>query len=196
MAAEGEIEVVTVEPAAEEPEKVSEEEKKPKAAPKEKKPKTAPKERKSRAAPKEKKPRQARATSHPPYLQMITDALLALNDKSGSSPYAIAKYMEEQHKAELPGNFRKILAVQLKNFAAKGKLIKIRASYKLSESGKKDLPKTTTVKRTRSATAASRIKAESVPMPPKKAVPVKGKRSKVPKSIKSAVVKKVMKISA
>lgn len=129
-------------------------------------------------------------------LQMITDALLALNDKSGSSPYAIAKYMEEQHKAELPGNFRKILAVQLKNFAAKGKLIKIRASYKLSESGKKDLPKTTTVKRTRSATAASRIKAESVPMPPKKAVPVKGKRSKVPKSIKSAVVKKVMKISA
>lgn len=69
---------------------------------------------------------------------MIKEALQALNEKSGSSPYAIAKYMEDKHKSVLPANFRKILALQLKNSAAKGKLIKIRASYKLSEAGKKE----------------------------------------------------------
>lgn len=64
---------------------------------------------------------------------MIKEALQALKEKSGSSPYAIAKYMEEKHKAVLPANFRKILGLQLKNSASKGKLIKIKASYKLSE---------------------------------------------------------------
>lgn len=68
---------------------------------------------------------------------MIKEALLALDEKSGSSPYAIAKYMEEKHKLELPSNYKKILGLQLKNSAARGKLIKIKASYKLSESGKK-----------------------------------------------------------
>jgi histone H1/5 len=68
---------------------------------------------------------------------MIKEALLALDEKSGSSPYAIAKYMEEKHKLELPSNYEKILGLQLKNSAARGKLIKIKASYKLSEAGKK-----------------------------------------------------------
>jgi histone H1/5 len=68
---------------------------------------------------------------------MIKEALLALDEKSGSSPYAIAKYMEEKHKQELPSNYKKILGLQLKNSAARGKLIKIKASYKLSEAGKK-----------------------------------------------------------
>ncbi|KAJ7944188.1 Histone h1 [Quillaja saponaria] len=95
-------------------------------------------EKKKPKAPKEKKPKQAKTASHPPYFLMIKEALLALNEKGGSSPYAIAKYMEEKQKAVLPENFRKILAVQLKNSAAKGKLVKVRASYKLSEAGKKE----------------------------------------------------------
>lgn len=70
-------------------------------------------------------------------MQMIEEALLALNEKGGSSPYAIAKYMEEKHKSVLPANFKKILGLQLKNQAAKGKLVKIKASYKLS-GAKKD----------------------------------------------------------
>lgn len=69
---------------------------------------------------------------------MIKEAVLALKEKGGSSPYAIAKYMEEKHKAVLPANFRKILGLQLKKSASKGKLVKVKASYKLSESGKKD----------------------------------------------------------
>ncbi|KAL0449761.1 UNVERIFIED_CONTAM: Histone H1 [Sesamum latifolium] len=98
------------------------------------------KEKKPKAAAKEKKAKTTKTASHPPYFEMIKEALLALNEKSGSSPYAIAKYMEEKHKAVLPANFRKILGLQLKNSATKGKLIKVKASYKLSESGKTDKP--------------------------------------------------------
>lgn len=68
---------------------------------------------------------------------MIKEAILALNEKGGSSPYAIAKFMEQKHKTVLPSNFRKILGLQLKNSVSKGKLIKVKASYKLSEAGKK-----------------------------------------------------------
>ncbi|OVA12960.1 Linker histone H1/H5 [Macleaya cordata] len=49
--------------------------------------------------PKEKKPMQANASqkpSHPPYFQMIKEAVLALDEESGSSPYAIAKFMEQK----------------------------------------------------------------------------------------------------
>lgn len=130
------------------------------------------------------------------------EALLALNEKSGSSPYAIAKYMEEKHKSVLPNNFKKILALQLKNSAARGKLIKIKASYKLSESGKKDTnnkktkktpkskPKVTpkpTQKRTRSSTA----KPEAV----KKAKRSTSAKPKQAKSIKSPAAKKAKKAS-
>ena len=65
---------------------------------------------------------------------MIKEALAALKERSGSSPHSIVKYMEEKHKAMLPVNFRKMLGLQLKNSAAKGKLIKIKASYKLASS--------------------------------------------------------------
>ena len=87
---------------------------------------------------------------------MIKEALLALDEKSGSSPYAIAKYMEEKHKQELPSNYKKILGLQLKNSAARGKLIKIKASYKLSEAGKK-------------VTVAKPANAEKKPKPQPKA---------------------------
>ena len=174
-------------------------------------PKKVTKEKKPKA-PKEKKTKQSKtAAAHPPYFQMIKEALLALNDKSGSSPYAIAKYMEGKHKAVLPGNFKKILALQLKNSAAKGKLIKIKASYKLSESGKKDNKKTatttkptvapkpaaTTQKRTRSATKT--IKPETAAkkqQPAKKAKKSTPAKPKQPKSIKSPAAKKAKKATA
>ena len=35
---------------------------------------------------------------------MIKEALLALNERNGLSPNAIAKYMEEKHKDVLPLN--------------------------------------------------------------------------------------------
>ncbi|MBW3874783.1 histone H1/H5 family protein, partial [Neisseria meningitidis] len=59
----------------------------PPAAAEETKPEEKPvKEKKQKAnPPKEKKPKQTKTASHPPYFQMIKEAILALNDKSGSS---------------------------------------------------------------------------------------------------------------
>lgn len=67
---------------------------------------------------------------------MVKEALLALKERNGSSPYAIAKYMDEKFKPVLPANFKKILSLQLKNQTKRGKLVKIKASYKLSDAEK------------------------------------------------------------
>ncbi|XP_021283007.1 histone H1-like [Herrania umbratica] len=75
-----------------------------------------------------KKPKSA--CSHPPFLEMISDAIVTLKEKTGSSQYAITKFIEEKHK-QLPSNFRKLLLVQMKKFVASGKLVKVKASYKL-----------------------------------------------------------------
>ncbi|KAL6227052.1 hypothetical protein ACLB2K_001011 [Fragaria x ananassa] len=162
---------------------------------------------------KEKKPRQTKTkpktAPHPPYFQMIKEALLALNEKSGSSPYAIAKYMEENHKA-LPVNFKKTLALQLKNSEARGKLVKVKASYKLSDAGKKDKstgkrttrasskPKEEENKKTKSTRTKTKTKAAAAP---KKKQVKKNKKSsaakpKQPKSIKSPAAKKAKKAAA
>ncbi|KAL3038863.1 hypothetical protein AAZX31_01G155200 [Glycine max] len=160
-----------------------------------------PAKEKKPKAPKEKKPKQAKTASHPPYFQMIKEALIALNEKGGSSPYAIAKYMEEKHKAVLPANFKKILGLQLKNQAARGKLVKIKASYKLTEAAKKENTakvtkanaekKESRPKRSKTATAAAPKKTEAVKRAAKKVVPKKTKKvltpakPKQPKSIRS-----------
>ena len=87
---------------------------------------------------------------------MIKEAPLALNERSGSSPYAIAKYMEEKHKDVLPLNCKKILGLQLKNSAVRGKLIKIKASYKLSEMAKEEKVTTTITKAVKKPDAAKK----------------------------------------
>ncbi|KAG0474508.1 hypothetical protein HPP92_014194 [Vanilla planifolia] len=97
---------------------------------------TEKKAKASKAVTKGKKTKAAVA-SHPPYFLMIKEAILALHEKTGSSSQAIAKFIEGKHKGVLPGNFRKLLAIQLRGFAAKGKLVKVKASFKLSDSGKK-----------------------------------------------------------
>lgn len=142
---------------------------------------------------------------------MINEAISSLNEKNGSSPYAIAKYMEEKHKAVLPANFRKILALQLKNSTAKGKLTKIKASYKLSETGKKKdkdatkVAKANAEKKTKQArttrTTGRKRKAVKKDEAAKKVVAKKPKRStpakpKQPKSIKAPAAKRAKKAVA
>ncbi|KAI8541179.1 hypothetical protein RHMOL_Rhmol08G0041300 [Rhododendron molle] len=208
MSAIGEVDSLAVEqPAAEEATVGEQQPQVAEKAVKEKKPK-APKERKPKV-PKEKKARAPKTASHPPYFQMIKDALLSLNEKTGSSTYAIAKYIEEKLKAVLPANFRKTLGLQLKNSVAKGKLIKIRASYKLSEAGKKEngtgkTPKSTTeAKKPKKAAVVpkgkgtEKRKAETA----KKTGPKKTRKSaavkpKQPKSIKSPAAKRARKATA
>ncbi|KAJ0462523.1 putative linker histone H1/H5, domain H15, winged helix-like DNA-binding domain superfamily [Helianthus annuus] len=168
------------------------------------------KEKKAKV-PKEKKAKTAKTASHPPYFQMIKEALLALNEKGGSSPHAIGKYLEDKHKAVLPANFRKTLALQLKNSASKGKLIKVKASYKLSDATKKSKSpaagkKSTKAARATATTTGGRKKATKA-TPAKKAVkavkttPMKKTKkmtpakAKQPKSIRSPAAKRAKKAS-
>ncbi|KAL7112574.1 hypothetical protein ACP275_04G010600 [Erythranthe tilingii] len=68
---------------------------------------------------------------HPPYLQMISEAITAIKDRTGSSQPAIAKFIEENYSKLLPPTFRKILSIQLKRFVKSEKLVKIKNSYKI-----------------------------------------------------------------
>ncbi|CAL9172412.1 unnamed protein product [Musa hybrid cultivar] len=178
------------------------------------------KEKKVRApkAPKEKKPKGSKPStpSHPPYFEMIKEAILALNEKTGSSAYAIAKFMEEKHKGVLTPNYKKVLAVQLRNFTAKGKLVKVKASFKLAEVGKKDEKKKQKkderkpVKETKKPNEAARRTRASADATNKATKPSsKGKRTgvkkakmaaapkpKQPKSIRSPASKKARKTTA
>ncbi|CAK9145190.1 unnamed protein product [Ilex paraguariensis] len=74
------------------------------------------------------------ATLHPPYFQMITEAITSLKDRTGSSQPAIAKFVEEKYPKQLPPNFKKMLSVQLKKFVKSEKLVKVKNSYKVSTS--------------------------------------------------------------
>jgi histone H1/5 len=160
---------------------------------------------------KEKKPRTPRkkktTPSHPPYFEMIQEAITALDDNTGSSSYAIAKYMEENHKDELPVNYKKVLATQLKNFTAKGKLVKIRASFKLKEEEapkkkrpvKKEIKIPTKARSKRKAPAlmSAETKKKSVrPTRAKKAKKASPPKPKQPKSIRSGTGKKANKAVA
>jgi len=72
--------------------------------------------------------------AHPPYAEMIIEAIVALKDRTGSSQIAIAKFIEEKQKASnLSPNFKKLLLVQLKKLVAEEKLVKVKNSFKLAK---------------------------------------------------------------
>ncbi|CAK9238602.1 unnamed protein product [Sphagnum troendelagicum] len=96
-----------------------------KLAPKEKKPKKMPKAANGPAA------------AHPSYLLMVKEAIGTLKERTGSSQYAIAKYLEDMYKTGLPPNFKKILSIQLRNMTKQGKVYKVKNSFKLSDELKK-----------------------------------------------------------
>ncbi|CAN4091193.1 unnamed protein product [Withania somnifera] len=123
-----------------------------------------------------KKPR-----SHPPYAEMITEAITSLKERTGSSQVAIAKFIEEKQK-DLPSNFRKLLLVQLKKLVASGKLTKIKGSFKVSP-----VVKPVAVVKKPTATGAANPKAK-VDAPKKKKVAVKK-----PKATATTPAKKVKK---
>ncbi|RCV35042.1 hypothetical protein SEVIR_7G219100v4 [Setaria viridis] len=181
---------------------------------------------KTAAAPKPKpaaaKPKAAAAgASHPPYFEMIKEAITALKERTGSSSHAIAKYMEDKHGASLPANYKKMLSIQLRGFAAKGKLVKVKASYKLSDAAKKDSPKAkpaaaktaaakpvkATAKPKKTAAAATKPKKTAAAgtkrkTPEKKKIVAKPKKSPAakakakPKTVKSPASKKARKVAA
>ncbi|GMY17026.1 histone H1-like [Fagus crenata] len=76
------------------------------------------------------------STLHPPYFEMISEAILTLKDRTGSSQQAIAKFIEDKYKQVLPTNFKKVLSVQLKKFVKSERLVKIKNSFKVSSTEK------------------------------------------------------------
>ncbi|KAF7818163.1 histone H1-like [Senna tora] len=73
---------------------------------------------------------------HPPYFHMIADAISTLNDRTGSSQQAIAKFIEDKHHNLLPPNFRTLLSVQLRKFVKSERLFKVKNSFKISSTDK------------------------------------------------------------
>ncbi|KAL2325376.1 hypothetical protein Fmac_024434 [Flemingia macrophylla] len=69
--------------------------------------------------------------SHPPFAAMIAEAISSLKERTGSSQYAITKFIEGKHK-ELPPTFKKLVLVHLKKSVAAGKLVKVKNSFKLA----------------------------------------------------------------
>ncbi|KAM0925666.1 hypothetical protein ACQ4PT_004055 [Festuca glaucescens] len=170
----------------------------------------APKPKPSAAKPKAAAP----AAAHPTYFEMIKEAIAALKDRTGSSSVAIAKYIEEKHGKSLPPNFKKMLSVQLRSSAAKGKLVKVKASYKLSDAAKKDLPKAKPAKAA-AKPAKDAAKPKKVAAKPKKTAAAGAKRKAPekkliakakkspaakakakPKTVKSPAAKKARKVAA
>eukprot|EP00253_Pinus_taeda_P020185 PITA_20185 len=139
---------------------------------------------------KEKKPRASKGSrpppSHPTYLQMITEAITSLKERTGSSHYAIAAYIGNKYKSQLPTNFKKLLTVQLRNLARSGKLIKVKSSFKLSEELKKAVkPK-----------AAKPLKPKALSSKPAAKPKVAPESKKVPKPAKTpAEVTEGLKVS-
>ncbi|XP_062233696.1 histone H1-like [Phragmites australis] len=158
--------------------------------------------------PRSRKPKSA-GPHHPPYFEMIKEAILALDGKPGSSSYAIAKYMGEKHRDVLPANYRKVLAVQLRSFAAKGRLVKVKASFKLAPAEEKKAAAAAAAKKAatkRKRTPAKKLTATaSAPKEAKKARAKRARKAapapaqpkpKQPRSTRTAVANKANKASA
>ncbi|KAK9865253.1 hypothetical protein WJX84_009966 [Apatococcus fuscideae] len=73
------------------------------------------------------------APAHPPYVELVKEAIVSLKDRNGSSQQAIRKFVGDKHP-HLPQGWEKTLSLQLKRLAEGGKLNKVKASYKLGDS--------------------------------------------------------------
>ncbi|XVF22137.1 hypothetical protein REPUB_Repub12eG0147800 [Reevesia pubescens] len=104
---------------------------------------------------------------HPPYLEMICEAISTLKDRTGSSQPAIAKFIEDKYKNLLPPYFKKLLSVQLKKFVKSEKLEKVKNSYKISSTEKlklsiKETQKKKGITTTSKEKAAQKVSEKSV----------------------------------
>lgn len=106
--------------------------------------------------------------------------MAAGDGKAGASAYAIAKRVGERHGEALPGNYRKVLAAQLRSFAAKGRLVRVKASFRLAPSEEKEDLQAAAPKSKRAA-APTANKAAS-----KKAAPASAPAPARPKRVKKA----------
>lgn len=102
-----------------------------------------------------------RNSTHPPYFEMMSEAITTLKERNGSSQHAIQKFIEEKHK-NLPSNFRKLLLVNLKKFVASGRLVKVKGSFKLpSTRSAAPKPESASSKKPKATAAATKAKTKT-----------------------------------
>lgn len=121
---------------------------------------------------------------------MIKEAIASLKERTGSSQYAIAKFIEDKQK-DLSPLFKKHISLQLKKLVASGTLTKVKSSFKLS-APVKPLPvvaKKAPVEK-KKAVAVKPKKAAVVVKPKKAAAPASAAKLKKKKSVVKAVEKK------
>ncbi|XP_057475800.1 histone H1-like [Actinidia eriantha] len=141
--------------------------------------------------------------AHTPYVELIKEAIVALKERTGSSQYAIAKFIEEKQKSHLPANFKKHLLVQLKKLVASGKLVKVKNSFKLAVVAKPAAAKKAPAKapvekvvaKARSV-SASTAKPKAVVKKPNKAAKTSAATSPGKKKVTKPAVVKVRKAPA
>ncbi|XP_034690017.1 histone H1-like [Vitis riparia] len=138
------------------------------------------------------------STPHPPYFQMICEAISSLKERTGSSQQAISKFIEEKYSGTLPPNFNKLLSVQLKRFVKSEKLVKVKNSFKTAATEKaKSLKKKTDAVENNEKNAAKKITSNAVktkPLDGVKTPDILKKKKKAEKGAKgSATVTKKMK---
>jgi len=126
------------------------------------------------------------AASHPPFKQMITEAITALNEKSGSSRQAVLKYISDNYKVDVKvGN--KFIKAGLISGVNNGSLKRVKGvgasgSFKLAEKVKTSRPKAVKIKEKRQKAPAKKAAVSKPKAVPKKKTLKKVVKSKAKKS--------------
>jgi len=119
---------------------------------------------------------------------MIKDAIVTLKERTGSSQYAIQKFIEEKHKS-LPPTFRKLLLVNLKRLVASEKLVKVKASFKIPSARSAATPKPAApVKKKATVVAKPKGKVAAAVAPAKAKAAAKGTKKPAAKVVAKAKV--------
>merc|ERR1712045_993710 len=134
-------------------------------------------------APAAKKPK-AKPT-HPPTSAMIAAAIKALKERNGSSLAAIKKYIAATYKVDVV-KLAPFIRKALKKGVEAKKLIKVKASYKLTKEEKKPKAKKPKAKKPK----AKKPKTKKVKKSPKKAGKPAAKKPAAKKTPKKAAAKK------
>lgn len=79
------------------------------------------------------KKRVAHKPSHPPFHDLVVEAIAGLHERDGSSVSAIRKFVEQKYGDKLKGSWEKLLSNATKKAVESGALVKQKASYKLGD---------------------------------------------------------------
>ena len=143
-------------------------------------------------SPAKKKSTPKKAADHPPYIEMIKAAIVALKERNGSSRQAIEKYIKANYKV---GEIGSHLKLALKRGAANGKLLHTKGvgasgSFKVAKEEKKEKkPKTAAVVKKKSAAKPKKPAAKKAAKKPAAKKAAKKPAAKKPSAKKSPAKK-------